>query len=110
VTEHDDDAWLDRMLDAAPEVKPSAALRRAVAEIPLRHPHAPRTAIATRFAWRAVLTGALLATLAGVLAGSYGDALELDSVSPLASEEAAEPWEDIAVLAFADELDTELSP
>lgn len=109
MTERDDDAWLDRMLDAAPKVTPSATLRRAVAEIPLRHPHAPRAAIATRFALKSLLAGALLATLAGALVGSYGDSIALPV---LASEEdaAAEPWDDLAVLAFATELDTELEP
>jgi hypothetical protein len=108
VTERDDDAWLQRMLDAAPPVLPSAALRRAVAEIPLRHPHAARVRFASRFALRAALAGALLATLAGVIAGSYGgEALELDSAEAVAAEER---WQDLTVLAFATDLDAELEP
>jgi len=34
----DEEQWLDRMLQAPGPVEPSASLRRAVAEIPLRHP------------------------------------------------------------------------
>jgi hypothetical protein len=111
---------LDHMLGAVKPVEPSAALRRAVAEIPLRYPQ--RVAPAPVFGlWPARVLGALaaslvLSTASGVLVGLYED----DVLPGLALTERAEQseaelqqdavWEELALLAFADALDEELSP
>lgn len=107
-----EDAWLDRMLDAAAPIEPSAAVRRAVAEIPLRHPQpaaAPRglgwPAWALRFALFAVLASAA----AGAWLGSRTEVLpEIAFTDDAQTDDGA--WDELETLAFADDLDAELAP
>lgn len=107
-----EDEWLDRMLDAADPVQPSAALRRAVAEIPLRHPRAAASPRA--FGWPAyVLRYALFAALASVAVGAWlGSQADVLPEVALGDEAQTndEAWDELALLAFADELDAELAP
>ena len=120
-----EERWLDEMLDTVKPVEPSAALRRAVAEIPLRHPQAAsgpefagfeiRRGLALR-----LLLAAVLAAAAGVLVGRYYQSdllpeqdLAAETPSGTASPEQTEEeqaWEELAVLAFSDALDEELVP
>lgn len=111
-----DDRWLDRMLDAAPPVEPSAAVRRAVAEIPLRHPRAEGSA-GRGFGWpayamRLALLAALASLAVGAWVGSQADVLpEIALTEDAAAEETRDDaWDELALLAFADDLDTELAP
>lgn len=110
-----EDRWLDRMLDASPPIEPSAALRRAVAEIPLRHPRAE--SVAERgfgfpaYALRLGLLAALAAIAVGAWAGSQADVLpDVAVLGDTDTGQADDAWEELAVLAFADELDEELVP
>jgi len=106
--------WLDRMLNEAAPVEPSAALRRAVAEIPLRHPRAERAD--PRGVWPAyVLRFALLTALTALAAGAWlgYEASVLPEIAlsdDAADANADEGWEELAELAFADQLDEELEP
>lgn len=119
-----DEAWLDRVLRTAAPIEPSAAVRRAVAEIPLRH---PRPAAAAEHAsglagWPArVLRFAMLTAVASVAVGAWlgYEANVLPSVAfdvqaraaaPQDAENAEDAWEELALLAFAAELDEELAP
>jgi hypothetical protein len=106
-----DDQWLDRMLDAADPVQPSAALRRAVAEIPLRH---PRAASSRAWGWPAyVLRYALLAALASIAVGAWlGSQADVLPEVALGDDTQTddEAWDELALLAFADDLDAELAP
>jgi hypothetical protein len=109
-----EDQWLDRMLDAATPIEPSAALRRVVAEIPLRHPRPDGAA--ERFAVPAyVMSLGLLAALAvlavGAWVGSQADVLsDVAVIDDADAGQADDAWEELAVLAFADALDEELEP
>jgi hypothetical protein len=95
--------------DAMPEPEPSAALQRAVAEIPLRHPQPARNLgwaglLPFRSASRAALSAALIVLL-GVLSGVWS----ADSESG-AYEASADDWQDLAALTLAADLDQELEP
>jgi len=110
-----EDQWLDRMLDAAAPIEPSAALRRVVAEIPLRHPRR-ESAVERGFGLPAyVMSFGLLAALAilsiGAWVGSQADVLsDVAVIDDGDAGQADDAWEELAVLAFADELDEELVP
>jgi hypothetical protein len=95
------DSELEVLLDAIPEPVPSAALRRAVAEIPLRHPqHSPAAAPwLLRTVWRAVLSAALV-TAVGVFAGAWTADME----------EGEGGWSALSSLTLAMPLDEELVP
>jgi hypothetical protein len=110
-----EDRWLDRMLDAASPIEPSAALRRVVAEIPLRHPRAHGAAERGFGLPAYVMAFGMLAAVAmlsvGAWVGSQADVLA--DVAVIDDADAArvdDAWEELAVLAFADELDGELEP
>ncbi|MDH5674479.1 MAG: hypothetical protein OEZ06_20295 [Myxococcales bacterium] len=116
----------EALLDQAPGHRPSPALRRAVAEIPLRHP--PETATPRLpFFLASLLRGALSAAfvlLVGITAGWLSAGQDADTapsqpVTILAApsaQAAAEPsvegaeLEALMQLAFADELQAELEP
>jgi hypothetical protein len=119
---------LDELLSTLPAPEPSAALRRAVAEIPLRHPQPAHGWLGPAPAWfpfrsfgRAALLAAVVLAL-GALAGLYGDDEVVASTPDGARDGApanmdAQPGtdrvdelSDLAVLAFADDLDAELEP
>ena len=90
---------LARTLNSLRDPEPSAALQRAVAEIPLRHPRPPAiVSLPFRSVWRAALSAAFVVLL-GALSGAW-------------SMETApeEDWNDMASLAFVTELDQELAP
>jgi hypothetical protein len=90
---------LARSLNALRDPEPSAALQRAVAEIPLRHPRAPAAeSLPLWWGWRAGLSAAFIVLL-GALSGAW-------SIETAAEEE----WTDMASLAFVTELDQELAP
>jgi hypothetical protein len=113
-----DAAALEQALSALNAPEPSAALRRAVAEIPLRHPHGEgaRAVFAwlpLRSAWALCASAALIVAL-GALSGALADDLDL-SLWPAPASEFAGEDEDAALselseLAFAGELDDELAP
>jgi hypothetical protein len=100
---------------AAPE--PSAALRRAVAEIPLRHPQPEPMAAALswlplRSLWALVASGALMLAL-GALSGVWASDLDLslqDAEQVQAEQTEDDALTELSELAFAAELDEELSP
>jgi len=113
----DEEQWLDRMLQAPAPIEPSAALRRAVAEIPLRHPRpieGSSVADAPTFGGRSVaaLRYALLAALTSMAVGAWlgyqGDVLPEVALEDSAQTE--DEWEELSLLAFADELEGELEP
>ena len=113
-----EEQWLDRMLKAAEPVEPSAAVRRAIAEIPLRHPLAAagEGRVSGFGAWPASLVRfALFSALASIGVGAWlgYEADVLPEVAWSDQGEASQPedeWEELALLAFADELDEELAP
>jgi hypothetical protein len=90
---------LARALSALHDPQPSAALQRAVAEIPLRHERAP---VAWSAPFRSVWTAGFLAAFI-VLLGAVSGAWSMETA-------AEEEWNDIAALAFVTELDQELAP
>lgn len=102
---------------AAPE--PSAALRRAVAEIPLRNPQPTAGAASIwplrwRSAWALFASAAVIVAL-GAVSGSMSRDVDLVALTGDRGEiEAAadEPdaLDDLAELAFASNLDDELAP
>jgi len=110
-----EEQWLDRMLDTAAPIEPSAALRRVVAEIPLRHPR-PHGAAERGFALPGYVMGlGLIAALAALSVGAWvgSQAGVLADVAVVDDADAGQvdaAWEELAVLAFADELDEELAP
>jgi hypothetical protein len=70
------DDRLDELLDAVPDVEPSAALMRAVAEIPIRHPRSVAAwwPFGGARRWLAVATAALaMGAALGVALPSEGD-------------------------------------
>ena len=90
---------LARTLNSLRDPEPSAGLRRAVAEIPLRHPRTPADwPLPLRWVWRAGLS-AVVVVLLGALSGAW-------SMETAPDEE----WGDMASLAFVTELDQELAP
>ena len=123
------DQRLDELLSSLPEPEPSAALRRAVAEIPLRHPQpapgwfggffrpSPAWFPFRSFARAALVAGAVLAL--GALAGLYTDDEVVASTpdTPRQGSHTVESGElggdasdELALLTFADDLDAELEP
>jgi anti-sigma factor RsiW len=114
---HAQAAALEAGLRGLPAPEPSAALRRAVAEIPLRNPQpAPGVPSLSRLPPRRVFalfaSAALMVALGALSATLTGPDPDL---SPLAAEsEQDEPADDdldiLTELAFASELDDELAP
>ena len=109
-----EDAWLDRMLDAAAPVEPSAAVRRVVAEIPLCHPQpvsAPRRLgwLSPAHAMRVALVAALLSAAAGAWLGSRADVVPEIAFQAEATA-SGDAWDELALIAFANDLDAELAP
>jgi len=108
---------LERGLQSMTAPEPSAALRRAVAEIPLRHPQpAPAAAafgwLPLRSAWVLTASAALmlaLGALSGALAGDLDLSLQAETTQ-LADEPEDDALSELSELAFADELDQELVP
>jgi anti-sigma factor RsiW len=113
---------LEAGLSGMAEPEPSAALRRAVAEIPLRHPQpaagaAPLLPLRWRSAWALVASAALMVAL-GALSGSMtrgvdltalaGGSTEVEEVEP--GMDDSDPLAELAELAFASDLDDELAP
>lgn len=90
----DDD--LDRILERVPDPEPSANLLRAVAEIPLRHPHGAtvdwRELLPFRSLWRVALSAALV-TVLGVATGVL-------TAAPAAADD--EGWDELAALTFGE--------
>ena len=105
---------LNRLLDRSVAHEPSPALRRAVAEIPLREPRS------VKLPWLVAtfVRGALSATLLLGLGGAYGfiDNPSSDGVADTESgavdgqAEPASELDDLLVLALGDELDEEQTP
>jgi hypothetical protein len=123
------DRHLDELLSSLPTPEPSAALRRAVAEIPLRHPQRAPWFFGPAPAWlpfRSLAAAALVAVAVlalGALAGLYGDDELVAGSADRASDgatagagadagetERVDEIGELATLAFADDLDTELEP
>jgi hypothetical protein len=102
---------------SAPE--PSAALRRAVAEIPLRHPQqtaASATLWPLRWgsAW-ALFASAAVMVMLGALSGSMSRDVDFAELTGAGTENDAsaderETIDELAELAFASDLDDELAP
>jgi hypothetical protein len=120
---------LDELLSLLPTPEPSAALRRAVAEVPLRHPNRAPGFFGPSPAWlpfRSLATAALLAASVlglGELAGQYTDNELVASSAAGMSDGASDgtgldagesdrfdETRELAMLAFADDLDAELEP
>jgi hypothetical protein len=106
---------VERGLQSLPTPEPSAALRRAVAEIPLRH--SPREAPPLRLPLRsfaALFASAALIVALGALSGAWasdrGPATQ--TAQRVEAEDGAEvdALTELTELAFAAELDEELSP
>jgi len=95
---------LDMLLQQVDAIEPSTALRRAVAEIPVRHPqdvYWPRL-LPFGSLWKSIT--------AAVLAGALGIALGIVSLDPQTGDAANNNWDDYYDLAFATELDQEILP
>lgn len=93
---------LDSWLDSAQDVEPSAPLRRAITEVPLRHPRAAeRHALWPFGGWWKVVSMALVVCALGVVAG-------VSSVNVIDDDPTIES--DDTDLAFAIGLDEELAP
>ena len=122
---------LDELLSSLPTPEPSAALRRAVAEIPLRHPKRAPGWFGPAPAWlpfRSLAAAALLAVAVlalGALAGLYADdelvastgagvsggaTAGADADAGAREGERVDEIGELATLAFADDLDLELEP
>ena len=95
---------IDLLLDGAPDMDPSAALLRRVAEIPLRH----QTARDVRAWWPFLRLRNLLAV--GAAAAALGAALGMvtPESAPVADAEAT--WDELSALAWGIDLSEELSP
>jgi hypothetical protein len=105
-------AALSDALDQLAVPEPSAALRRAVAEIPLRHPRPALSDSTERSsAWspfrslRAAALSAVLILVLGALSGALSAGGDAD-----ASTMTDDDWGDLASLTFAANLDQELAP
>ncbi len=99
------DAWLNTLNDP----QPSARLQRAIAEIPLRHPHVEGSANLWPFGslWKGVVAGVFVCAL-GVIAGASSLADGTLSSEPVTADDT---WSESSVdLAFAFPLDEELTP
>lgn len=97
MTDHDaHDPELEEWLSALPKEQPSASLRRAVAEIPLRHPQSGGALLPwpLRSLWQGLLSAALVASL--------GIAVGLLTAEPNQPEEE---WSELRELALAPELE-----
>lgn len=114
MTEQEDDRdgeRLTQLLDALPDPQPSAALLRAVAEIPLRHPQPswhPQHGFAEGAWWPFRSAGRLglslvLIALLGALTG-----LNVDDES--SAYDAADDFGELSALGLAADLDQELAP
>lgn len=106
-------ARLQELLDAVPAPSPSPALRRAVAEIPLRHPQLGALGwfggwLPFRSPSRALLSAVMLVLL-GVASGMWTADSDSDSNADTALAEASD-WNDLSALTFATDLDRELEP
>jgi hypothetical protein len=101
------DDRLDELLKASPDVTPSAALMRAVAEIPLRHP---------REAWMAPFGGlrrwAMVLAAALAMGAVVGVALPDDPVKSANEEIFADDdgYDALSTVALGADLSEELAP
>lgn len=92
---------LESVLEDLPVLEPTAALRRAVAKVPVRAPRAIKPAFDLRFLWRPLVTVGLFAVM--------GVSLGLVATEPEGRQTASaydEEWEDglaLTQLAFASE-------
>lgn len=100
---------LDAWLDSARDVAPSPRLQRAIAEIPLRHPHAQDTDARSLWllgGWWKTLTAAALVCVLGVIAGA--------SSIDVANDDDGAAMQTITIddaeLAFAVDFDEETAP
>jgi hypothetical protein len=109
---------LANALAAIEAPQPSAALRRAVAEIPLRHPLGEDARAAfgwlpLRSAWALLASAALIMAL-GALTGAAVDGIDVgvavQSAEPVGLTGDEDTLGDLTELAFASELDRELAP
>lgn len=109
---------LDQAMRSLGEPTPSAALRRAIAEIPLRHPRAERARPAwlpLRAVWALAAAGVLAVALgaaSGTWLGEIDVAFGIDATEP--SDEAEQAYDEelleASELAFAQTLEEELKP
>lgn len=96
-------AGLDALLDGLPSEAPSAALRRKVAEIPLRHP----AGVQSTERWSVWRLLPRRAVWAGVLACTLGVASGALSASDVATSSNDDGWDDVTAVAFAAGFDEE---
>jgi hypothetical protein len=100
---------LSELLDALPAPQPSAALLRAVAEIPLRNPKpAPRFGFG---AWSPLRSGSRVALSMVVIAllGALSGGLSADD-DDAGVYDGTDDWSDLSALSLATDLDQELEP
>jgi len=106
--EGDTPAWLggqrqvDRWLDDAEDIAPSAALLRSIAEIPLRH---AATVQKSGWGW---LRNAF--ALAGTIAAAAGLVIGMSTSEPAATSDAASDWDDLSTLALGMDVSEDLAP
>ena len=90
---------LDELLSLDPDASPTAELRRAVAEIPIRHPQATGLKAWWPFGslWQPAFAGAFVLAL-GVWAGQQP---VTDQTTATAGMDDTEEWDELSALAFA---------
>lgn len=114
MTDHDPNRDVDAWLRSLDDPQPSAHLQRAIAEIPLRHPHAASVNVWWPFGsvWKGVVAATMVCVL-GVIAGaaSVDEASVTDTALNAEATSIDDTWNESGVdLAFALPLDEELSP
>jgi hypothetical protein len=105
------DERLDELLRAAPDVAPSAALLRAVAEIPLRHPYAAGAEAWWPFGglrrWTVVLAAAL--AMGAVFGVALPDLPGKSATVDVRSDDDTS-YDDLSTVALGADLSEELAP
>jgi anti-anti-sigma regulatory factor len=109
VAEAGEPAWLDEarrldaLLDEAPDIAPSPALLRRVAEIPARHATG-----ASGWIWPLGRLRTLVAL--GAMAAAMGLVVGMTTTESAASDDGGEEWDDLSALALGTNVSEEVVP
>ena len=109
VSDAGEPAWLDEarrldaLLDEAPDIAPSPALLRRVAEIPARHATG-----ASGWIWPLGRLRTLVAL--GAMAAAMGLVVGMTTTESAASDDGGEEWDDLSALALGTNVSEEVVP
>ena len=98
----DDGRRLDALLDEVPDLAPSPALLRRVAEIPARHVTAPSCI------WPLGRLRTLVAF--GAMAAAMGLVVGMTTTESTANEDGSEGWDELSALALGADVSEEVLP